>query len=219
MMLSETWHDVEKYFKEKLSDSPEMDVILKVNEEAGLPSIDVSPNQGKLLHLLAKMKGAKNILEIGTLGGYSTIWLGHALPEDGKLVSLEFKEKHAEVARDNIKTAGLENKIEVIVGDALETLPVLKEKGYADFDFIFIDANKQDYEQYFKWSLECSKSGTVIIADNVVRNGKVIDAEDPRVQGIQRFIDVLANEPRIDATAIQTVGSKGYDGFALGIVK
>ncbi|MEH6942753.1 O-methyltransferase [Bacillus sp. JJ722] len=216
------WNDVDLYFSTKLhSTDPIMDSILKTNSEANLPAIDVSPNQGKLLCLLAKLKGAKNILEIGTLGGYSSVWLGRALPEDGRLITLEFNSKHAKVAEDNIRNSGLENKIEVIVGPALESLPTLKDKGFSSFDFIFIDADKPNNPHYLKWALEYSKPGTVIIGDNVVRSGKVIDAnsEDLNIQGVRQFIDLLSEESRIDSTAIQTVGSKGYDGFVLGVVK
>ncbi|MFB9762517.1 O-methyltransferase [Ectobacillus funiculus] len=215
------WNDVDIYFSSKLQKSdPIMNSILKANAEAGLPAIDVSPNQGKLLHLLAKLKGAKNILEIGTLGGYSSVWLARALPEDGHLVTLEFSEKHAKVANENIRNAGLENQIEIIVGPALGTLPILKKR-LLSFDLIFIDADKPNNPEYLKWALELSKPGTVIITDNVVRNGKVIedDPEDSTVQGIRQFIDLLSEESRIDSTAIQTVGVKGYDGFALGVVK
>jgi predicted O-methyltransferase YrrM len=221
-MNSPLWNDVDVYFTSKLQDSdPIMDSILKANAEAGLPAIDVSPNQGKLLYLLAKLKGVKNILEIGTLGGYSSVWLARALPEDGHLVTLEFSEKHAKVAYENIRNAGLENKIDIIEGPALETLPTLKNKGFSYFDLIFIDADKPNNPNYFKWALELSRPGTVIIADNVVRNGKVIedDTEDLNVRGIRQFIDLLSAESRIDSTAIQTVGSKGYDGFVLGVVK
>lgn len=215
------WNDVDIYFSSKLQKSdPIMSSILKANAEAGLPAIDVSPNQGKLLYLLAKLKGAKNILEIGTLGGYSSVWLARALPEDGHLVTLEFSEKHAKVANENIKNAGLENQIEIMVGPALGTLPILKKR-LLSFDLIFIDADKPNNPEYLKWALELSKPGTVIITDNVVRNGKVIedDPEDSNVQGIRQFINLLSEESRIDSTAIQTVGVKGYDGFALGVVK
>lgn len=215
------WNDVDIYFSSKLQKlDPIMNSILKANAEAGLPAIDVSPNQGKLLYLLAKLKGAKNILEIGTLGGYSSVWLARALPEDGHLVTLEFSEKHAEVANENIRNAGLENQIEIIVGPALGTLPILKKR-LLSFDLIFIDADKPNTPEYLKWALELSKPGTVIITDNVVRNGKVIedDPEDSNVQGIRQFMDLLSEESRIDSTAIQTVGVKGYDGFALGVVK
>ncbi len=221
-MNTPLWNDVDIYFSSKLQESdPIMDSILKANAEAGLPAIDVSPNQGKLLYLLAKLKGVKNILEIGTLGGYSSVWLARALPEEGHLITLEYSKKHAKVANENVRNAGLENKIDIIVGQALETLPTLEKKGFPSFDLIFIDADKPNNPNYFKWALELSKPGTVIIADNVVRNGKVIedDTEDSNVQGIRQFIDLLSEESRIDSTAIQTVGSKGYDGFVLGVVK
>ncbi|MEJ8547096.1 O-methyltransferase [Brevibacillus borstelensis] len=220
MNISEKMNDIDLYFKEKLHTSdPVLESILRANKEAGLPAIDVAPNQGKWLYLLAKLSGAKNILEIGTLGGYSSIWLGRALPEEGRLVTLELDPVHANVAVENIRKAGLENKVEVMVGPALDTLPTLKEKGFAPFDFIFIDADKPNYPNYLKWAMNYSKSGTVVVADNVVRKGRVIDAEDESVQGIREFIDLLSVESRIDSTAVQTVGSKGYDGFVLGIVK
>ncbi|WP_433750690.1 O-methyltransferase [Falsibacillus pallidus] len=221
-MSTETWKKVDEYFTKKLH-APHsiMDEVLKANEEAGLPSIDVSPNQGKLLKLLVQMKGAKKILEIGTLGGYSTIWMACALPEDGQLITLEYAEKHADVARTNIEKAGLSEKVEIIIGAALDSLPVLEERGETDFDFIFIDADKPNNPHYLEWALKLSKPGTVIIGDNVVRNGKVVDedTEDAVIIGVQSFIDLLSGNPRIDSTAIQTVGSKGYDGFVLGIVK
>ncbi|WP_405102072.1 O-methyltransferase [Oceanobacillus sp. FSL H7-0719] len=222
MNLSEKWNDVDLYLSKKLHTSdPVMDSILKANSDAGLPAIDVAPNQGKLLYLLAKLKGAKRILEIGTLGGYSSVWLARALPDGGHLVTLELDDKHAKLAEENVKRAGLENKIDVIVGSALETLPTLKDKGVANFDFIFIDADKPNNPQYLKWAIELSRPGTVIIADNVVRNGHVIDteSEDLSVQGVRQFFDLLSEESCIDSTAIQTVGSKGYDGLVLGIVK
>lgn len=222
MTKSELWNNVDSYFTSKLhAEDAVLDAALKANAEASLPAIDVSPNQGKLLHLLAKMKGAKNILEIGTLGGYSTIWLGRALPAGGRLITLEYEEKHAEVARENINRAGLTDKISVITGAALETLPTLRGKGFDEFDFIFIDADKPNNPHYLKWALELAKPGAVIILDNVVRGGKVADVSsgDENVQGVHQFVDLLAKEPSIDATAIQTVGSKGYDGFVIGVVK
>ncbi|RDI45640.1 O-methyltransferase [Falsibacillus pallidus] len=221
-MSTETWKKVDEYFTKKLHE-PEsiMDNVLKSNEEAGLPSIDVSPNQGKLLNLLVQMKGATKILEIGTLGGYSTIWMARALPENGKLITLEYAEKHADVARKNIEHAGISDKVEIMVGAALDSLPVLEERGEKDFDFIFIDADKPNNPHYLEWALKLSKPGTVIIGDNVVRDGKVVDedTEDAVIKGVQSFIDLLSRNPHIDSTAIQTVGSKGYDGFVLGIVK
>ncbi|NBI28539.1 O-methyltransferase [Chengkuizengella marina] len=222
MDISEKWNDVDFYFSNKIgSNDPIMDSILKANTEADLPAIDVSANQGKLLYLLAKLKGVKNILEIGTLGGYSSVWLGRALPEDGHLITLEYDPKHAKVARENIKKAGLENKIEVIVGAALDSLQVLEEKAVPKFDFIFIDADKPNNPNYVKWALKLANPGAVIIVDNVVRSGKIIDSEseDLGVQGTRQLFDLLSNESRIDSTAIQTVGTKGYDGFVFGIVK
>ncbi|WP_425383145.1 O-methyltransferase [Rossellomorea oryzaecorticis] len=218
-MTKKGWQEVDHYFTTKLHNQDEvMEAAIKANEEAELPSIDVAPNQGKMLHLLAKMKGAKHILEIGTLGGYSSIWMAKALPENGTLITLEYSEKHAEVARKNIKLAGLDNKIEVLVGAALDTLPSLKDK---KFDFIFIDADKKNNPHYIKWAFELSKPGTVIITDNVVRGGKVTDAasEDENIKGIREFVDLLSENERIDSTAIQTVGTKGYDGFVISIVK
>jgi predicted O-methyltransferase YrrM len=215
------WSKVDAYFNDKLL-APDrvLDAVLDANAGAGLPAIDVAPNQGKLLYLLAKMKGAVNILEIGTLGGYSTIWLARALPEAGKLVSLEFEHDHVVVAEDNLRLAGLAGKVEVIEGPALDTLAALEARGYAPFDFIFIDADKPNNPHYLKWALQLARTGAVIVADNVVREGEVIQAEstDDRVQGIRHFMDLLSAEPRIEATALQTVGSKGYDGFVLGIV-
>ncbi|MBD1379589.1 O-methyltransferase [Metabacillus arenae] len=220
--MSETWKDVDLYFSTKLQSSdPVMNSILKANAEAGLPAIDVSPNQGKLLYLLAKIKGVKNILEIGTLGGYSSIWLARALPDNGHLITLEYDAKHAKTAEENIRNAGLDSKIEVMIGPALESLPTLKEKGFSNFDLIFIDADKPNNPHYLKWALELSSPGTIIIGDNMVRDGHVIDhdSEDLSVQGARQFIDLLSEESRIESTAIQTVGIKGYDGFVLGVVK
>jgi predicted O-methyltransferase YrrM len=180
----------------------------------------VTPNHGKLLQLLSQARDAPNILEIGTLGGYSTIWLARALPPGGRLITLEFEPKHAQVARANIARAGLADVIELRVGAALETLPHLAAERRGPFDFIFIDADKANYPGYFMWALKLSRRGTMIVADNVVRKGAVIDAasKDPLVQGVRRFHELVAGEPRVSATAIQTVGSKGYDGFTLMIV-
>ncbi|GIN86056.1 O-methyltransferase [Heyndrickxia sporothermodurans] len=223
MMSNELiWDQVDQYFMEKLiPEDKALKQVLITNRELGIPEIDVSPTQGKLLYLFAKMKGARNVLEIGTLGGYSSIWLARALPESGKVYTLEMEQKYADIAKQNIKQAGCENKVEVIVGKALDTLPLLKERGITPFDFIFIDADKQNNPQYLRWALKLSESGTIIVADNVVRNGEVIDAnsKDERVQGIRQFMDIIANEPRIEATSIQTVGTKGYDGFVIGVVK
>ncbi|MEK4852968.1 O-methyltransferase [Paenibacillus sp. FSL H7-0756] len=215
------WSKVDDYFNNNLLDEDlVLNAVLDAQAGAGLPDIAVAPNQGKLLHLLAKMKGAANILEIGTLSGYSTIWLARALPEHGRLVSLEFEHKHVVVAEDNLRMAGLADKTEIIEGPALDSLALLEARGTEPFDFIFIDADKPNNPHYLKWALKLARPGAVIVADNVVRDGEVInpDSADDRVQGIRRFMDLLAEEPRIDATALQTVGSKGYDGFVLGIV-
>ncbi|MEH1983708.1 MAG: O-methyltransferase [Nostoc sp.] len=199
---------------------PALDTALQTSAAAGLPPQNVSPNQGKLLLLLAQIQGARSILEIGTLGGYSTIWLARALPSDGRLITLEADPKHAEVARANIAHAGLSKLVDLRLGQALSTLPQIAAENQGPFDLIFIDADKPSNPEYFAWALKLSRRGSLIIADNVVRNGAVIDvaSSDPSVQGVRRFNELLASEPRVNATAIQTVGSKGYDGFAIAIV-
>lgn len=220
-MVNNVWKDVDEYFVDKLIPSDvTLEEVLQANKEAGIPEIDVSPPQGKLLYLLAKIKEAKNILEIGTLGGYSSIWLARALPETGKVFTLEIEPEYAKIAIQNIQNAGCASKVEVIVGKALETLPTLKEKG-TFFDLIFIDADKPNNPHYLKWAIELANNGALIISDNVVRNGEVINekSEDDRVQGVRKFMDILEKEPRIESTAIQTVGNKGYDGFVISIVK
>ena len=220
-MTPEQWTAVDGYINGLLvPPDPVLEAALQASVEAGLPAISVSPSQGKLLQLLAQIRQARNILEIGTLGGYSTIWLARALPAGGRLVTLELDPKHAEVARANFARAGLSSVIELRLGSALDTLPQLVAEGRGPFDFIFIDADKPGYPEYFKWALKLSRRGSVIIADNVVRNGAVIDANstDPLVQGVRRFNQLLAAESRVSATEIQTVGSKGYDGFALMVV-
>jgi predicted O-methyltransferase YrrM len=218
--MQEIWVKVDEYLTAKLVGSdPVLDAALDANARAGLPPHDVAPNQGKLLHLFARMCGARRILEIGTLGGYSTIWLARALSYGGKVITLEYDPAHADVARENIDRAGLTEKVDIHVGPAIETLPKLG--GDAPFDLIFIDADKPSNPDYLRWSLTLSRPGTVIIGDNVVRDGKIIDpdCDDPRVQGVRKFFDLIADEPRLDATALQTVGSKGWDGFAMAIVK
>lgn len=220
-MTQEQWTAVDRYITDLFVPSDwVLDMTLQFSAEAGLPPHNVSPNQGKLLMLLAQVQGARNILEIGTLGGYSTIWLARSLPTDGRLITLEADPKHAEVARNNIARAGLSDVVELRLGRALDTLPQLAAEGCAPFDLIFIDADKPSNPDYFAWALKLSRRGSVIIADNVVRNGTVIDANssDPNVQGVRRFNELLAADPRVSATAIQTVGSKGYDGFAMAIV-
>jgi predicted O-methyltransferase YrrM len=218
-MNKKTWEEVDRYFNAKLHKRDQvMNEVMAANKEAEMPSIDVSPSQGKMLHMLVKMKGAKRILEIGTLGGYSSIWMARALPEDGSLITLEYSEKHAEVARGNLRKAGLEDKVTVLTGAALDTLPSLKGE---KFDFIFIDADKKNNPNYIKWAFELSSPGTVIITDNVVRGGRVTDSasSDENIKGVRAFIDILSESDLIDSTAVQTVGTKGYDGFVIGIVK
>ncbi|MYL50900.1 methyltransferase domain-containing protein [Halobacillus litoralis] len=215
----DTWKQVDQYFIDQLIPAdPVMEDVLKANEEAELPSIDVSAIQGKMLQLFVKMKAAKNVLEIGTLGGYSTIWMAKALPEAGHVTTLEFNPKHAEVASRNMEMAGVKDKIEVIVGPALESLPTLD--GHEPFDFIFIDADKNNNPHYIKEVLKLSKPGTTILVDNVVRDGRLIDSEskDKSIMGIREMFDLLNNHPQLDSTAFQTVGSKGYDGFVLAVV-
>jgi predicted O-methyltransferase YrrM len=197
-----------------------LDAALAASDAAGLPAINVAPNQGKLLHMLALMVGAKRILEIGTLGGYSTIWMARALPAGGRLITLEADRKHAELARRNIDAAGVGALVEIQLGKALELLPAVAA-AQERFDLIFIDADKANTVPYFEWALKLARPGSVIVVDNVVRKGAVADpsSSDKDVQGMRRFYDRLADEPRVIATAIQTVGSKGYDGFAIAIVK
>ncbi len=200
---------------------PVLDEALQANAAAGLPTIDVAPNQGKLLHLLARIQGARRILEIGTLGGYSTIWLARALASDGRLITLEAEAKHAEVARANIQRAGLSSIVELRLGPALDSLSQMHKEETPPFDLIFIDADKENIPQYLEWSLRLSRPGTIIVVDNVIRDGAIVDPKDPdpRVQGVRRFFDMVAADSRLDTTALQTVGTKGYDGFALAIVK
>jgi predicted O-methyltransferase YrrM len=220
-MSQEHWTAVDRYITDQLlPPDPQLEAALQASTDAGLPAISVSPNQGKLLHLLALAHGARNILEIGTLGGYSTIWLARALPADGKLITLEYEPKHAQVAHSNLARAGVGKVVELRVGPALETLPQLAIEGRGPFDFIFIDADKENYPGYWQWALKLSQRGTMIIADNVVRAGGVADPShaDPRVQAVRRLHELIAAEPRVSATTIQTVGSKGYDGFTLALV-
>jgi len=215
------WTSVDRYVSGLLSPSdPALDAALQASAKAGLPEIQVSTNLGKLLHLLARLQGARAILEIGTLGGYSTIWMGRALPKDGRLITLEFDSKHAEVARANIARAGLADIVDVRLGKALHTLPQLAREGAGPFDLIFIDADKASIPDYFTWSLKLSRRGSLILVDNVVREGAVIEADstDESVRGVRRFLEMMSAEPRVSATAIQTVGTKGYDGFSLALV-
>jgi predicted O-methyltransferase YrrM len=221
-MSKKKWTAVDRYISDTLIPAdPVLEAALTASKKAGLPAIAVAPNQGKLLMILAQAIGARSILEIGSLGGYSTIWLARGLPPDGRLVTLEFDPKHAEVARANIARAGLEDKVELRLGKALDTLPELAAEGLGPFDFIFIDADKGNYPGYLEWAVKLSRPGTLIIGDNVVREGGVIDADnsDSSVQGVRKMNEIIAAEPRLLATAIQTVGSKGYDGFMIAIVK
>jgi predicted O-methyltransferase YrrM len=220
-MIQEQWTAVDRYITDLLVPSdPALDAALAASAAGGLPAINVAPNQGKFLAMLAQLQKARTILEIGTLGGYSTIWLARALPAGGRLVTLEADPAHAKVARANIAHAGLADVVDLRLGPALETLPQIAAECLGPFDMIFIDADKPTYPEYFGWALKLSKRGSVIIADNIVRNGAVIDpsSEDPRVHGVRRYNELLAAEPRVSATAIQTVGSKGYDGFAIALV-
>jgi predicted O-methyltransferase YrrM len=221
MMDEELWTDVDKYLVSLLAPSDHfLDDALSDSDAAGLPPINVAPNQGKLLELLAKSHGAQRILEIGTLGGYSTIWLARSLPEGGRLISLELEAKHAEVARANIDRAGLGSLVEIRVGPAAASLRDMVTEKVEPFDFIFIDADKEGYPEYFALSMQLSRVGTVIIADNVVRGGEIANrlSADERVQGVRRFLELAAAEDRVEGTAVQTVGSKGYDGFAMLLV-
>ena len=220
-MNQDQWTAVDRYITDLLVPAdPVLEASLQASTDAGLPAINVAPNQGKLLHLLARIHGARTILEIGTLGGYSTIWLARALPAGGRVVTLEVDPKHAEVARANFVRAGLADLVELRLGRALDTLPGLAAEKRGPFDLIFIDADKVSIPEYFAWALQLSRPGTVIIVDNVVRKGAVVDASssDPSVQGVRRFNQLLAAETRVSATSLQTVGSQGYDGFTLAVV-
>jgi predicted O-methyltransferase YrrM len=221
-MSQDTWTTVDRFITSNLIPNDQRNEdALEANARAGLPSIDVSPAQGKLLYLLARMQGATRILEVGTLGGYSTIWLARALPPDGKLVTLELDPKHAGVAAANIHRAGLAPLVDQRVGPALGSLAQLHAENTEPFDLIFLDADKPNNPVYLDWAIRLSRPGTVIIGDNVIREGAIIDPNDtdPSVVGTRTFLEKLGAHPRLDATAIQTVGSKGYDGFALAIVK
>ena len=220
-MSQETWSAVDAYVCARLIPAdPVLESVLRESKAAGLPQYSVSPAQGKLLQLLAQMQGARKILEVGTLGGYSTVWLARALPEGGCLVTLEANPAHAAVAKANIAQAGLSQTVDIRIGRAIDSLPALLREGIAPFDLIFIDADKPSNAEYLEWSLKLSRAGTAIIVDNVVRNGAVANDKnaDPSVIGTRRLFDLMADNPHLSATAIQTVGSKGYDGFSLAIV-
>jgi predicted O-methyltransferase YrrM len=217
-MSQEQWTAVDEYISDVMvKQDLALSAALQSSTESGLPQINVAPNQGKLLQILAQAAGAQRILEIGTLGGYSTIWLARALGAGGRLISLEADPKHAKVAEANIARAGLSSVVQVRVGKALDTLPTLAAENPVPFDLIFIDADKENIPAYFDWSLKLSRPGTLIIVDNVVRKGAVVDATstDPSIKGVRKFNERVGSEPRVSATTIQTVGSKGYDGLAL----
>ncbi len=212
------WDDVDRYIGDTLvQPDAALSATLEASEAAGLPPISVSPAHGKLLWLLARTLQAKRILEIGTLGGYSAIWLARGLAPGGRLITLEALEKHAALARENLARAALGDRVEVRVGPALETLPRLA----GPFDLVFIDADKQNNPEYFRWALKLSRPGSLIVVDNVVRDGAVLDARsrDGAVQGVRQLYELMAAEPRVAATAVQTVGVKGYDGFAIALVQ
>jgi predicted O-methyltransferase YrrM len=215
-VTQDVWTAVDHYFDAALApNDAALDAALKASAAGGLPAIQVSAAQGKHLQLLARSVGARRILEVGTLGGYSTIWLARALPDDGQLISLEVDPRHAEVATANLANAGLADRTEVRVGPAIETLPQLD----GPFDFAFIDADKASNADYFAHAVRLSRPGTLIVVDNVVRGGRVVDPDgDASVQGVRRLVDAVAAEPRVSATVIQTVGTKGYDGYLLAVV-
>ncbi|MGW5732309.1 MULTISPECIES: O-methyltransferase [Streptomyces] len=220
-MTQQQWTAVDTYFTDLLTPADEaLTAALHDSDAAGLPQISVAPNQGKLLQLIAQIQGAHRILEIGTLGGYSTIWLARALPADGHLVTLEFSPVHADVARGNLARAGLDKLTEVRVGPALDSLAALVAEEAAPFDLVFIDADKANNPYYVEWSLKLTRPGSLIIVDNVVRSGAVADADstDPSVQGTRKALELIANHPKLTGTALQTVGTKGYDGLALARV-
>jgi predicted O-methyltransferase YrrM len=218
----ELWSQVDAYISEKLiAPDPALEAALRANAAAGLPEIDVAPTMGKFLELVARLTGARRILEIGTLGGYSTIWLARALPRSGKLVTMEANLKHAEVAAGNIRQAGLDHLVELRVGPALQSLQTIQSEGAEPFDFFFIDADKPNNAAYLEWAIRLSRPGAVIVLDNTVRNGAVVQAGEPdqSVEGARAAFDMISREPRLDATGLQTVGVKGYDGFVIAVVR
>jgi predicted O-methyltransferase YrrM len=220
-MADQPWAAVDTYLCDLLlAPDPSLDAALEASRQGGLPPINVAPNQGKLLNLLVRSLGANSVLEIGTLGGYSTIWMARALPDTGRLITLEALEKHASVAQGNLERAGVADRVEIRLGPALDSLKQLAEQGAGPFDLIFIDADKQNTRPYFEWSLKLSRAGTVIVVDNVVRGGGIADpsVNDSQVLGMREWLAEVSSDKRVDVTAIQTVGSKGYDGFALAYV-
>ena len=217
----EQWAAVDRYISELLvGEDPDLAAALDASRAAGFPPVNVAPNQGKLLHLLARIQGARHILEVGTLGGYSTIWLARALPTGGRLVTLEIDPRHAEVARANLERAGLLDRVILRVGRAVDSLAALADEGAGPFDLVFIDADKPSNPEYFRWAMRLTRPGSVIVVDNVVRHGAVVDpdSQDPAVVGTRRLNEIMAAERAVSVTEVQTVGSKGYDGFALALV-
>lgn len=217
----DVWKKVDSFFSDALIPAdPALDAALAANREADLPPIDVTPLQGRFLEVLIRATGARRVLEIGTLGAYSTMWMAQAVGERGKVVTLELEQHHAEIAQRNLKHAGVADRVELLVGPASQSLQGLIAQAAQPFDFIFIDADKAGYPDYVQLSLRLARVGALIIADNVVRDGNVIEADspDPNIQGVRRFTELVAAEPRLSATMLQTVGSKGYDGFAIAIV-
>ena len=219
--MKTTWTKVDDYFGDLLAPQDErLASVLRANDKAGLPAISVSRLQGKFLFLLAKIAQARRVLEIGTLGGYSTIWMARALPSNGRIVTLEMDAKHADVARENLRQAGVLKRVDLRLGRALDLLPALHAEGAGPFDLVFIDADKQNNPEYVEWAVKLGRPGTVIVVDNVVREGNVIDAKSRKgdVRGTRRMTELMAAHPRLSATVLQTVGAKGYDGFALAMV-
>ncbi|OBQ96133.1 O-methyltransferase [Mesorhizobium sp. AA23] len=220
-MSVRTWTAVDNYIVSSLFDAdPTLDAVLAANREQGLPAIDVSAAQGKLLSLLVRIRGARKVLEIGTLGGYSTIWMARGLPADGRVVTLELEPHHAKVARSNFERAGISDKVDLRLRPALQSLAALVSENAGPFDLIFIDADKPNNPNYLSWAMRLSRSGTVIVCDNVIRDGAVLkdDGRDENVVGARAAFSFIGGEKRLDGTAIQTVGAKGYDGFAIAIV-
>jgi predicted O-methyltransferase YrrM len=219
--MQELWADVDRYFGELLApEDRALSASIESNRVAGLPSIDVPALLGKFLELMIRISGARRVLEIGTLGAYSTIWMARALPAGGQVVTLEIDPHHADIARANLNAAGVLDRVEIRVGPANESLRAMHERGDGPFDVVFIDADKKSLPEYLEWSLKLSRLGSVIVADNVVRDGKVLDAAsaDPDIQGVRRMTEMMASNPGLSATAIPTVGARGYDGFAVAVV-
>lgn len=220
-MADQRWGAVDEYLCDLLLEpDPSLDATLEASRAGGLPEINVAPTHGKLLHLLVRSLGATSVLEIGTLGGYSAIWMARALPKSGRLITLEAVPKHASVARENLERAGVAEQVEIRLGAALDSLKQLDHESAGPFDFILIDADKENTRAYFEWSLKLSRAGTLIFVDNLVRNGAIIegDTNDPQVRGMREWMDYVTDEDRVEVTGVQTVGSKGYDGFALAYV-